>query len=155
MGLLGEGAKGLWRQEVCRPDHLLVGGVPSSCFCLWLILIPLKVYLCPCVWIIPLTFHVAVSGRLGGSFIFVDKGSGISSMSVKGCGSSILGKGEKESACLAHYAKTLGSNLSTKTENYLSLITVCVSFFSLKMWEHNTSWNCILIYILVSVLKWE
>lgn len=128
----------------------IVSGVPILCFCLWLILILLKVYLCPCLWVIPLTFHVA--GRLGSSFIFVDKSGEISSMSVKGCGSSILGKGEKESAVLAHHTKILGSNLRIKTENYLSLITISVSFFLLKMWVHNTLWNSILIYILVSVL---
>lgn len=126
-------------QEECRPHHLLIGVVPSLSFCLWLILIPLKVYLCPCVQIIPLMFHVAASGRLGGSSVFVNRSSGISSMPVKGCSSSSLGKGEKESTHLAHHAKSLGSNLSTKTENYLSLITVSVSFFSLKMWEHNAS----------------
>lgn len=38
------------------PDHLLVGGVLRLFFCFWLILIPLKLYLCPCVWIIPLSF---------------------------------------------------------------------------------------------------
>lgn len=81
-------------------------------------------------------FHVAVSGS---SFIFVDKSGGISSMTVKGWGSSILGKGEKESPHLAQYAKNLGSKLSIKTENCLSLITISVSFLSLKMWECNTS----------------
>lgn len=84
-------------------------------------------------------FCVAVSGRLGSSLIFVDKSGGISPMSVEGCGSSILGKREKESARLAYHAKALGSNLNIKTENYLSLITISMSFFSLKMWEHNTS----------------
>lgn len=87
-------------------------------------------------------------------FCIVNKGGGISSVSVEGCGSSILGKGEKESACLTHHAKTLGSNLSIKTDNYLSLITISLSFFLLKMWEHNTLWNSILMYILVSVLQW-
>lgn len=116
-------AKGLRHQEECRPHHLLVGVVISLCFCLWLVLIPLEVYLCPCVQIIPFMFHVAASGRPGGSFAFVNRSGGISSVSVEGCGSSILGKGERESAHLAHHAISLGSNLGTKTENYLSLIT--------------------------------
>lgn len=53
-------------------------------------------------------------------------------MSAKGRGSSILGRGEKESAHLTHHSKTLRSNLSVMSKNYLSLITVSVSFL-LKM----------------------
>lgn len=83
-------------------------------------------------------FHVAVPERRGGSFVFVDKGGGLSSMSVKGFNSSILRKGGKESAHLVYHVKTLRSNLSIKTENYLSLIAISVSFFSLRKWEHNT-----------------
>lgn len=79
-------------------------------------------------------FHL-VSGRPGGSFIFVDRGGGISSISAKGRGCSILERGEKESACLTHHSRTLRSSLSVTSENYLSLITVSMSFFLLKMCE--------------------
>lgn len=52
-------------------------------------------------------FHIAASGKLGGSFVFVNRSGGISSMPLKGCVNSILGKGEKDSAHLAHHAKSL------------------------------------------------
>lgn len=96
-------------------------------------------------------FYVAVSGKLGGFFSFVDKSGIISSFrSVKGYVSSILGKGGEESAHLAYHARTLGSHLSIKSESYLNLITISVSFL-LKMWECSTSGNSTLIHILVSV----
>lgn len=95
-------------------------------------------------------FCVAVSGKLGGFFSFVDKSGIISSfLSVKGYVSSILGKGGEESAHLAYHARTLGSHLSIKSESYLNLITISVSL--LKMWECSTSGNSTLIHILVSV----
>lgn len=81
--------------------------------------------------------HEAVLGRAESSSIFVHKSGRIYSMSVKDVAAVSLGK-KKESACLTYHTKTLGSNTSVKTENYLRFITISVPFL-LKMWEHNTA----------------
>lgn len=151
MGLLEEGAKDLWHQE----SRVLAWSFTYKWCSQFVLLRPLEVYHCLGVWIIPLMFyvytlHVSVLGRTGSSFISVIRLLEFLQYQWKDVAVFSLGK-KKESACLTYLTQTLGSNSNLKTENYLSLITISVSFL-LKMWEHNPSRKSILIYILLSIL---
>lgn len=95
MVLLEEGAKDLWYQELGVQAWSLANRWCSQ----FVLLLPLEVHHCLGVWIICLMFRVlhpsCFSSRKDRKlFHTCDKSDGISSISVKGCGSSFLGKEE-------------------------------------------------------------
>lgn len=137
MGLLEEGAQICdTRSPEYRPGHLLIGDVPSLCFCVWWKFATVLVFeLYPSCFMY-YTLHVSVLGRTESSFIFMIRVVDFLQYQWKDVAVVSLGK-KKESPCLTYHAKTLGSNSRLKTENYLNLITISMSFL-LKMWEHNT-----------------